>query len=847
LIGRPKCVAPQVPVQSTISPTLLPVLAAAALSLPRMQADAASLDPITKKLLASPGLELSPAESRACLVRCIAHGEAVASRAAGKRIVVVLGNTGAGKSAFINYLHGCKFQYEEEDKMVVRDDSELEELMRIGHTNRSETFSPQVEDATDSLGSGFAYADCPGFLDNRGFEINVANAANVRHTVCAASSAVVVVVVNYYSLRADRGKGLHDLLRILLSLFGSVEQVEAHAPSVLLAISQAPVTHPETGAAMSIERYLRTLLSPSGLDTATGEVLHALSGRVCVFHLLGRGDSSWLTRDALLERVRGLPPIGTPSSLFQSVLGSEDRERLRALIAALGKDLRECLSRCELRVRGQLGATSAAGFGEAARLAAELLELRVVEHGFVSSLVEGEVLAAARESVASQVAPVDALFLDGGLDGGDDAADGERLEEARGALRGVGELLTAFAGIDVVREPLQALVAQAEARLASAEERRAEARGRREMAAALQQTLRTVGSHALGEEYNVVREVLALPRAVAAAREGQARRQRALERAHAEQLGALGESGVAVRPREAEDRHAAERREEVLRSAAADAAWEAHIAAAADRLRRRDVDLLQREEGRAGGFWEKVGQGGQALRASAPPAFVDLSRKGLTPRDLDVVATLLRTLPPLADVRALALSGNGFADAGASALADAGAHGALAALERLFLDNVGLADGGLAELAAALAGGAMPRIHFVDLTRNGIGDGGVAALADAIRGGALPQLQTLYLYNNRVGSAGLAALVDALCASGCRLEKLYVDNNQVGEAGVAALVRAVEGGHLRSLRSLHLSGNPAPADLVQAAVQAVEGQAAGDAPRKRPAPQTRDIEAPPVD
>ena len=292
--------APQVPVQSTISPTLLPVLAAAALSLPRMQADAASLDPITKKLLASPGLELSPAESRACLVRCIAHGETVASRAAGKRIVVVLGNTGAGKSAFINYLHGCKFQYEEEDKMVVRDDSELEELMRIGHTNRSETFSPQVEDATDSLGSGFAYADCPGvprqppasrsarrtltracpevgFLDNRGFEINVANAANVRHTVCAASSAVVVVVVNYYSLRADRGKGLHDLLRILLSLFGSVEQVEAHAPSVLLAISQAPVTHPETGAAMSIERYMRTLLSPSGLDTATGEVLHANS------------------------------------------------------------------------------------------------------------------------------------------------------------------------------------------------------------------------------------------------------------------------------------------------------------------------------------------------------------------------------------------------------------------------------------------------------------------------------------------------------------------------------------------------------------------------------------------
>mmetsp|Transcript_47509 Transcript_47509/g.154228 ORF Transcript_47509/g.154228 Transcript_47509/m.154228 type:complete len:709 (-) Transcript_47509:2135-4261(-) len=564
----------------------------------RRRSPSMPLPPIVSRKLDRPGEPLSADESIECLVSCINYGAAQAERAKQQELIIVIGNTGGGKSTFVNMVEGCRLQRitkEEaglvgaggvgaEDEVIrVEPGSRPDELMKIGHTKKSMTFTPQVE-AASSFGAGFAYADCPGFLDNRGFEINVANAANVRHTVCAASSAVVVVVVNYYSLRADRGKGLHDLLHILLSLFGSVEQVEAHAPSVLLAISQAPVTHPETGAAMSLERYMRTLLSPSGLDTATGEVLHALSGRVCVFHLLGRGDASWLARDALLERVRGLPPIGTPSSLFQSVLGSEDRERLRALIAALGKDLRECLSRCELRVRGQLGATSAAGFGEAARLAAELLELRVVEHGFVSSLVEGEVLAAARESVASQVAPVDALFLDGGLDGGDDAADGER-EEARGAVRGAGELLAAFAGIAVVREPVQELVAQAEARLASAEERRAEARGRREMAAALQQTLRTVGAHALGEEYNVVREVLALPRAVAAAREGQARRQRALERAHAEQLGALGESGVAVRLREAEDRHAAERREEVRRSAAADAAWEAHIAAAAARLR----------------------------------------------------------------------------------------------------------------------------------------------------------------------------------------------------------------------------------------------------------------------
>jgi energy-coupling factor transporter ATP-binding protein EcfA2 len=266
------------------------------------------LPELVKRKLAGPGTTLTPAESRACLVGCIQQGKGVAKLAQGKRIVVVLGNTGAGKSAFVNLLHGCTFAYEDDDKMVVRHDSPVEELMRIGHSSTSETFLPQVEDAGRCLGDGFAFVDCPGFLDNRGFEINVANAVNVRHAVATASSAVVVVVVNYYSLRADRGKGLHDLLSILLGLFGSVERIKAHAPSVMLAIAHAPVTHPETGAAMTLERYQRSLLDPSGLDETTGEVLRALldrEGSAFLFHLLGRGDDSWLTRSSC---VRSWPP-----------------------------------------------------------------------------------------------------------------------------------------------------------------------------------------------------------------------------------------------------------------------------------------------------------------------------------------------------------------------------------------------------------------------------------------------------------------------------------------------------------------------------------------------------------
>ena len=785
------------------------------------------LDPLVQRKLAAPHAPLTPSESRECLISCIKHGKEAAAAASGKRCVVVLGNTGAGKSAFINLLAGCEFAYEDDDRMVVRADSSIAELMRIGHSNVSETFAPQVEDASSSLGAGFAFADCPGFLDNRGFEINVANAVNVAQTVSASESIVCVVVVNYYSLRADRGKGLQDLLAILLGLFGSVDAVRAHAPSVLFAISQAPVAHPETSKPITLDYLRRTLLNVAGLDEQTAAVLGALSDANAVFlyHLLGRGDPSWLQRDAIVERLRALPPVGSPSSLFQSVLNSEDKERLRGLVAALGQEL-----------RAHLASGTPAGFAAAAQLVADLLELRIIEHGFVGAVVEQEVEAAVQERLAAAVATADALFVDGGLEDGEDddaAVLDAKLEEARAALKGVHAMLAAFESVDVVREQLQPLLTEAAAavaeKLASAERRRAEACGRRDMAVRLQEALRDVGAHALGPAYNVVREVLVLPPVAAAVREEQRQQQEELARASAaEQAAAPPE-----RRAELEERHGAAARALTMRADAANAAWDAHIDAARARLRRHDDDLLRAE---GDDVLAKVGKSIGQLGAVA-----DLSRRGLTPQDMVVAATLLRTAPELAGVKALILSGNQLGGAGITALADAAAHGALRHVERLFLDNVALSDAALGELAAVLAAGAMPSLAFLDVTRNQIGDRGMAALAQAMRGGALARLTTLYAYNNRIGSAGVSALVEGLCEGAAPpvLEKLYLDNNAVRDDGVAVLARAIEGGRLPALKVLHLGGNPAPREMVEA----VEGMIGGPA---RGAPQTSDLELPPA-
>jgi hypothetical protein len=125
------------------------------------------------KKLASPAYVLSESESIVLLTSCVSDGVANAQQIEGKEAVIVLGNTGAGKSTFVNYMLGCELIQKSPKelgikgiKKIVVVKSKLEggrcdEVMPIGHSKTSKTFMPQI--AIDPLNLNLAYCDCPGF------------------------------------------------------------------------------------------------------------------------------------------------------------------------------------------------------------------------------------------------------------------------------------------------------------------------------------------------------------------------------------------------------------------------------------------------------------------------------------------------------------------------------------------------------------------------------------------------------------------------------------------------------------------------------------------------------------
>ncbi len=338
----------------------------------------ATYEALVERKLANPTLSLTLEESIHVLTHCIQHGKAQAQKAQGKDLIILIGNTGAGKSTLANRLSGCTLEVKKPKELglkgltpviVVKPCSQggtLDEVMPIGHSNQSKTFMPQVE--TDRTGN--TYCDCPGFLDNRGSEINIANAVNIKNTLAAAKSVKAIILINYHSLLADRARGLREMFQITCDLFGSPDRLVQHKASLLIGITNVP-----------LDQDLETLQEFVGDSKLP--IMQELSERLFIYDPLDRPLEGAKTREQLLETLSTLPPIEQPRNIFNTVLTDQDTKTLIDISEQISQRIQTSLQKSD--------------YSQAAHHLSQLQELSIIDHVTIERLLSATLLLIERE------------------------------------------------------------------------------------------------------------------------------------------------------------------------------------------------------------------------------------------------------------------------------------------------------------------------------------------------------------------------------------------------------------------------------------------------------------------
>ena len=166
------------------------------------------LDEILMSRLQPEPRKLDEEESINLICELVKIGREWAMKSQDQDIVVILGNTGCGKSTFINWLLGAEMELvaPEEHKIPdlpraivrVKKKSKVNEIMKVGHsTSQSMTIlSNSYEDGE----TGLTVYDCAGYNDTRGFEINISNNVNMRAIIHNADSCRAILAFNWNSL-----------------------------------------------------------------------------------------------------------------------------------------------------------------------------------------------------------------------------------------------------------------------------------------------------------------------------------------------------------------------------------------------------------------------------------------------------------------------------------------------------------------------------------------------------------------------------------------------------------------------------------------------------------------------
>lgn len=155
---------------------------------------------------------------------------AIPKEDAASEAIIVIGDTGVGKSTIMNFLAGHQLMVRCQGlkpKLVCETQTDI----KIGHEKYSETSIP-----TRTIIENLAFYDCPGFRDNKGEEYEISNSFFVQRLLDIYSKVKIVLMIDESHISETRADKLPRLTKNLLRSFKSFHEIKE---GVILIINRA--------------------------------------------------------------------------------------------------------------------------------------------------------------------------------------------------------------------------------------------------------------------------------------------------------------------------------------------------------------------------------------------------------------------------------------------------------------------------------------------------------------------------------------------------------------------------------------------------------------------------------
>ncbi|CAF4051597.1 unnamed protein product [Adineta steineri] len=265
--------------------------------------------------------------------RLVNKAKTAAKLIAGKDIILLIGETGTGKSTTIQFLSGSKMK---KTKVEVESGKFLEHITIDGPIknpdliditssalSKSETryIAPVTIPLRDIYGAHeygeIILCDAPGFGDTAGPEVDIANGVGVIEALKGCKSVKILALSSYKSL-GDRGQGIQKLAHLLINM---IHEIQHKLSAIFYAFTKYPSNIDISALLIDIKTSKvdndPLLRSDSAFVTVLTDMINKTKNGAEIIDPLN-GDPK-----TLIERLKHLRGIMFPNEVFQFSISPE--------------------------------------------------------------------------------------------------------------------------------------------------------------------------------------------------------------------------------------------------------------------------------------------------------------------------------------------------------------------------------------------------------------------------------------------------------------------------------------------------------------------------------------------